>query len=633
MSRTYYKYAERQADSQVNWSQIGKDLTSMLKTEQELRDKKREAIDEASRQFGQELENAPQGNSDDVNQWTTNYAADMQEYRLMTDRLLKSGQLKMRDYTLIRQNTLDGTRNLFNLSKEYQAEFEEKTKRRNEDVSSASEGQFMAMVEGFANLRETKALINPTTGAISVGRMERGPDGVMKLKEGPDNYMTVNQLKNRIKEKIDKYRVNEDLAGEVKLLGDVVQEVVTKTGSSLETGFMTKVTDPTLRKGLAQEGQQAVNTYLDVEKKILQAKLSNPRNVSSILFDWAGGVDPKTNKPYQVVTDPKLAATSSHYILWTYKDGLFQPDFDSNPNGKEQYKIAEDYLKVKLRGMLEQKTELDPFSQPRKDQPIPRQPSQWEYEETKAKEEAQSLGSTIAMFYKGDPAQQQSATNFFYGLPGVTNVQRNDSGVTITKDGVTKTIPFINQATGTRMSMNDFVRSAAPALVGSTRYLNEIIKGATGTGSGVFQSGTTSATAQSNNPNQMYADYISNSIGLNLIRKEEKDAKGAVKLVSVDEEDAVSNLKPVLSKLGFSVSSPIDPFGEFIVIKNKDGVKSGKINVKSDNAIEEIKSFLLGNVPGKNEEERIMYLSGLAKQGVLSGAKTANPTIQGGNVR
>ena len=35
MAGTYYNYAERQADSQVNWFQVGKDLTDMLKKETE----------------------------------------------------------------------------------------------------------------------------------------------------------------------------------------------------------------------------------------------------------------------------------------------------------------------------------------------------------------------------------------------------------------------------------------------------------------------------------------------------------------------------------------------------------------------------------------------------------------------
>lgn len=413
MARTYYKYAEKQADSQVNWFQVGKDLTDMLKKETEVREQKKAAIDEASRQFGQELENAPQGNSDDVNSWTTNYAADMQQYRLMTDKLLKSGQMRVKDYTLIRQNTMDGTKNLFNLAKEYQAEFDEKSRRRDEDKSSAAEGQFMAMVEGFANLNQTKPLINPTTGAISVGKMEKGPDGVLRLREGADNYMTVNQLRNRIKEKIDKYQLNDALSGEVKLMGDVVNEAVTKTGSATQTGFMTKITDPTLRKGLSQEGQQAVDAYMNLENKIVQAKLSNPRHVSSILFDWTGGIDPKSGKPYQVVTDDKLAATSSHYVLWTFKDGIFQPDFESTANGKEQYKQAEDYTKKKLRGMLEQKTEITPFQQPRKEQA-----QEWQYRAGQEQKQQQDALSLWQQLYSGaTTGAKETAKQGLLGTP------------------------------------------------------------------------------------------------------------------------------------------------------------------------------------------------------------------------
>jgi hypothetical protein len=358
MAGTYYKYAERQAEDQVNWFQVGKDITDMLKKETDTREAKKKAIDDASSQFGQELANAPQGNADDVNRWTTNYAGDMQEYRLMTDKLLKSGQLKVKDYSLIRQNSTDGTKNLFNLSKEYQAEFDAKTKRRMEDKSSASETQFMAMVEGFANLGNTKALIDPPSGAISVGKLTTGPDGVKVLAEGNDNYMTVNQLRQRIKQNIDKYQLNDSLEAETKLMGDVVKEAVTKTGTVASGGFITKITDQTLRKGLAQEGQQAVDAYINLENKIVEAQLSNPQHTSSVLFDWTGGIDPKTNKPYQVTLDPKKAESDSSYILWGYKDGIFQPDFESTANGKEQYKEAEKYVKTKLRGMLEQKTEI-----------------------------------------------------------------------------------------------------------------------------------------------------------------------------------------------------------------------------------------------------------------------------------
>lgn len=608
MAKTYFEYADRQPESQINWFKVGADITDRIKKEDDLREKRKAATEEQFRKDSQELANAPQGNSDIVNQWTLNYASDASEYLLQVNKLLKSGGIKPKDYNIINQNLRDNTSTLFTLSKEYQAEYEEKMQRAQPGGDgSASEAQIMGMIEGFANLKDTKAIINPMNGAVSVGKFVTGKDGTKVLGEGPDNYMTVNQLRNRIKQKIDKYKVDVDLAGEAKLLGDVVTEVVTKTGSSTETGFMTKITDPTKRVGLSQEGKQAVDAYMKTENDIVNSKLTNPYNTSSILFDYTN-IDPKTNKPYQVVFDEKLANTSSHYILYSMKGGMLQPDFETTANGREQKKTAEQFIRNKFRSMLEQKTELQPFSQPRKEYA-----PEYVLDRGDKKKDAQTEGNMIAMLYSGTPEQQQAAVNYFMGLPGVTNVTRDDNGVSITRDGVVKPIPFINEASGRRMTLDEFVRSSSSGLLGKTTDVNEVLKGALRTPSKNFQSGTAAASAQTTNPNEMFANYVSSKIGA----------------VSNNEEQAVTDLTPVLNKIGFTVRAPYDPRGEYIIIKNKDGVESEKIDVEDPNAAEAIQSFLLGNVPGKSEEERIMYLSGLAKKGVIStpkkgGQKPAN---------
>jgi len=46
---SYYKFAERQADSFVNWAEIGKGITDMIQTEAQIREDKRTAIDQATR--------------------------------------------------------------------------------------------------------------------------------------------------------------------------------------------------------------------------------------------------------------------------------------------------------------------------------------------------------------------------------------------------------------------------------------------------------------------------------------------------------------------------------------------------------------------------------------------------------
>ncbi len=608
MAKTYFEYAEREPGSQVDWFKVGKEITDSLKKVDEDREKRKAAVDEAFRKDINELANAPQGNSDIVNKWTTDYSAEATDYLLMINRLLKSGGIKPKDYTLIKQNLKDGTGILFNLSKEYQAEYEDKMKRAQPNGGgSAVEAQIMAMVEGFANIKDTKAVINPLTGAVSVGRTKVGPDGIRVLEEGADNNMTVNQLRNHIKQKINKYELVDDLQGDVKVMGDVVTEMVTKTGSSTETGFITKITDPTKRKGLSQEGQQAADAYMQIEKDIVNSKLANPYNISSVLYDWARGIDPNTNKPYQVVFDKNLAETSSHYVLYSYKNGVLQPDFESTKNGQIQKTQAEDYVTNKLRSMLEQKSEIQPFQQPRKEYA-----PQYVVEAGAKAKEDRTAGNMIAKLYSGTPAEQQSAVTYFGGLPNVRSVKRNDDGVTVTfLDGVVKEIPFKNPANNQLMTQDDFVRSASSLLIGKNVDINNVLRGAIGTGSTQFTPGTAGVEAQVNKPSEIFGNFVNTSIST----------------VSQDEESAVKELAPTLQKIGFTIRAPYDPTGEYIRIKNKDGVESEKIDLESADAADQIKAFILSNVPGKDQVEQAMFISDLIKRGAIS-AQQAKPAQQ-----
>jgi hypothetical protein len=56
---SYINYAEKQAASQINWAEISKNLSDTLYKEAEIRQEKKDAIDKASREYGQKLNEAP----------------------------------------------------------------------------------------------------------------------------------------------------------------------------------------------------------------------------------------------------------------------------------------------------------------------------------------------------------------------------------------------------------------------------------------------------------------------------------------------------------------------------------------------------------------------------------------------
>ena len=75
------------------------------------------------------LREAPTGENLTMNEFTLDYANNAQQLLLQQDRLLKAGLLNPKDYAVVRANLNESTDELFNLSKEYQAEYSNKMER------------------------------------------------------------------------------------------------------------------------------------------------------------------------------------------------------------------------------------------------------------------------------------------------------------------------------------------------------------------------------------------------------------------------------------------------------------------------------------------------------------------------
>lgn len=363
MAKTYYKFAERSADSQINWAEVGKNVTDMLNTEATIREEKKAAIDEASRQFGEALANAPTGDFKAASEWTLDYANDAAQIRLMQDRLLKSGRLSVRDYTVVRQNLNDNTNQMFAISKEYQDKYKEVAARYEKGESQEFEAWLMEQEEGLSNFTNTKAYINPTNGQVSIAKMVKkvGADGkeVMMMDDNPDNYVTVNQLRNRMNVRLDRYNYVGAIGGQVDALGDVLKTSVTKLKGAYRMLRIDEMTDPTLRSRLSDEDKKTLTAYQEWESNMIKAELSNPFNQLSILTDAVDKI-PGTNEYYTFTYDAELAKTSPKYIfIEDDGSGMTKPKFT-----EEQTKVATEFLRTQTRNAVDQQTKTDLQAEP-----------------------------------------------------------------------------------------------------------------------------------------------------------------------------------------------------------------------------------------------------------------------------
>ena len=63
---TAYKYVEREAENQINWAEVGSNFSNMLNEEARVREEKKSAIDEATREYQKIVANVPVGENGEL---------------------------------------------------------------------------------------------------------------------------------------------------------------------------------------------------------------------------------------------------------------------------------------------------------------------------------------------------------------------------------------------------------------------------------------------------------------------------------------------------------------------------------------------------------------------------------------
>jgi len=204
-----------------------------------VREEKKGAIDEASRQYQETLNDVDQGQSATANQWWLNAAGEMQNQMLMQDRMLKSGALNPRDYTVMRQNLVVGTDGLIGVFGKFNEEFKDRMDRFENGESQDLEQWAMAEMENFGNFQQTSVVVNPETGSLSVADVNE--DG--NIINNPNSIRSVTSLQNLIARRYDKYDLE---AATTEFAGSVgTWDTISRTyGSELAKGLITKTSDP-----------------------------------------------------------------------------------------------------------------------------------------------------------------------------------------------------------------------------------------------------------------------------------------------------------------------------------------------------------------------------------------------------
>ena len=442
---TAYKYVERAADSQVNWAEVGKNLTDTLKEENRIREETKGAIDAQARDYYKITNEVPQGENTELNKFALTGAADLQEQMLLQNTLLKSGQLSPRQYTIMMQNLTDGTDQAFSLFENYNAEYERKMAMNNSNLpvgEQASEIQNWTMesLEGFGNFNESKLVIDPQTGIMSMAKMS---DGSIQTLE------TVQTLENRIKGTYTKFDVMaaaetfEEAAG-------VDKRVIQELGNKYKAGVFQSISDITQKTeggynnmtdaerqeaadkiGVSPDDLKSISLFQEAQSNYVRSKLDiGTTSGASVLLDFVN-INPETQKPYRILssnTENKLLAKAdSDIIIMENVNGRMVPDLSD-----KQREVAERALTTQINYGLDYEEVVNVqqvYKEPRPKTYAPRDVR----EENRGIEELDSKISKIADLYNGDNTQLKGSTNYFRDQEGVIQeVSRNKDGIVVT---------------------------------------------------------------------------------------------------------------------------------------------------------------------------------------------------------
>lgn len=355
-----YKYVERTADAQINWAEIGREASDMLLEVNRVREEKKAAYDEADRQSLNNLMNAPQGEDQDANGFINNFAHDMIQQKKINQDLFKRGLIKERDYTLMNQNQMDGTKTLFEIQKLYQEKYKEKMDGVTSGKLQAMNIFNMGMVEGYGDFNNSRATINPTDGTVGIGLMETKIVDGKPVKVLSKNIAPVNVIRGKILHDIPTFDVDKATSNTVANFGsrkDTLYNAATTLGAGSITelmgpDFLSTKDDPATKKIVSD-----MNKAIDDQVGSFFA--ASPYNLSSVLTENLGKYNSQS-----FTFDKDEAAKDPNKILVKIDPTTKMTTLDDKgPNYEAQKREASEWVKRDILRKIDQERIVKPTSQ------------------------------------------------------------------------------------------------------------------------------------------------------------------------------------------------------------------------------------------------------------------------------
>ena len=617
---TFYKYKSREGEDQVDWRGITKGISDDLSRIQGEREQKRVDIDNAVLTTLETIADKPLGTDAARNEITSDYAAQASAIALENQKLLKTGQMSLKQYNSVTNTAGSSTKKLFNLTRQYQENYQRHMDALKPDKDGLIQGSGLGALlrkqaEALGDPTNTKYYMDPQSGSAYIARVLR--DGET-AKEGANfrlidgeaySLMDVSTAQNIITMDVNRYQA-EQVADRIAKAAGIVTEVVKEGDVKTRTDSFNRIfqqdADGNIR--VDDKGNKVLSEIGEAVTSQIRASFASPMDYASMLYDTlnkpsiaknddGGYNDLLTGKVYEGdVKDAIIFKTENSQQVPVLTEAQEKQAQEGVLNIiRSKMGITETAMRE--MGMDEAQKEAARLARERlkfrKD------------EKKKGQAGEKSIATNMTKLFFGTEEQADAAANFIRGLPGNSNLRIQLDGDrmilrrTLEDGSVSEDI--VSKAGG----IANFIESSATLMNTGITGIDEALtlSGATKDADGNYlpPSLIKINSASTITPRVSITDQIISVINkdINSIAITEDQA--------TDEETLRDLISPLANKYGVTVSE--QAIGDEIVLSlpGSDDKLVIPLNEATPTSIKEaLKGFIAGDI---NEKTFVKYKS------------------------
>ena len=435
---TYFGYVEREADSYVNWADVGRNMSATIDNIQRVRDEKKALIEKAYREDLDYIQSRPSGEHETLNAWSLNFGNTSAENLKLKYNMLKQGKITVNDFVTFRQNLSDSVEKIYTVNGQLQEAFKKVNDRTKATDNPEIERATKVLLEKYGALENTLPYVNSLTGSVAIGLTEITKDAegkeVRKLRQGDDAYLTPAQLQAASMQEFNNFDPEPVLENWVNGFGKV-KESIRSVGGETFSGMITSIEDIkgdrwmqiAKENKLSDEQIAQIQGFIDDFKKsedlFIDGVLENEFDASAILTEKVGTIMINGQPvPYKVVFNENEQTSDQHLYVEKTKDGRFIPRFDTEI-GKKQKDVLRGYLRSQLTPKYDRIVQQQPYNEPRKERVSYPQESEGARKSREREKDLQTNVDKIRLLIEGSPEQKREIFDWYRVQKGVSQTE------------------------------------------------------------------------------------------------------------------------------------------------------------------------------------------------------------------